>query len=536
MHADHAVDDELQAGQAHTGVRQLREVEGAVRVADVHHDLERQIRHGVDGVLLDVEAQFAFEDVTSVAFGAGHGHALAVLEQLGSVAATNHCRNPQLTGDDRRVAGTAATVGDDGAGALHDRFPVRVGHVGNQYVAWLDLVHLGHVLDDADLAGADALADGTAFHQHGAGFLQQVTFHDVGLGAALHGFRTGLHDVQLAVVTVLGPLDVHRALVVLLDDHRLLGQLADFSVGQAETCAFSLVHVDGLDRTTGLGLVAVDHLDGFAAQVAAQDRRTTGSQRALVDVELIRVHRALYDGFTQAVGAGDEHHVTETRFGVEGEHHAGSAGFRTHHALHASRQGDQFVVEALVHAVGNCTVVEQRSEHLFGGADNVFNATDVQEGFLLTGERGVGQVFGGGGRTHGHGHVRVAGRQRGKRGADFGIQFFGEFGFHDPLTDLCAGFGQGVDVVDVERIEGRVDLVVEAAQFEEITISLSRRGEAAGDRNTGACQVTDHLAQGCVLAPHMLNIVFAELIEGNYVLYQGDLSTNCVGKAQKPAA
>ncbi|WP_408003024.1 hypothetical protein [Pseudomonas sihuiensis] len=30
----------------------------------------------------------------------------------------------------------------------------------------------------------------------------------------------------------------------------------------------------------------------------------------------------------------------------------------------------------------------------------------------------------------------------------------------------------------------------------------------------------------------MLNIVIAELIEGNYVLYQGDLSTNDVGKAQ----
>jgi hypothetical protein len=30
----------------------------------------------------------------------------------------------------------------------------------------------------------------------------------------------------------------------------------------------------------------------------------------------------------------------------------------------------------------------------------------------------------------------------------------------------------------------------------------------------------------------MLYIVDAELIEGNYVLYQGDLSTNCVGKAQ----
>ncbi len=263
--------------------------------------------------LLDVEAQFAFEDETGVAFSAGNGHALAVLQQLGGVAATDHGRNAQLTGDDRRVAGTPATVGDDGAGTLHHRFPVRVGHVGDQYVAWLDLVHLGHVLDDPDLAGADALADGTAFHQHGAGFLEQVALHDVGRSAALHGFRTGLHDVQLAVVAVLGPFDVHRALVVLFDDHRLLGQFADFRVGQAETCALGLVHINGFHRTTGLGLVAVDHLDGFAAQVAAQDGRTTSFKGVLVYVEFVRVDRALYDGFAQAVGAGDKHHVTEAR-------------------------------------------------------------------------------------------------------------------------------------------------------------------------------------------------------------------------------
>src|SRR3989344_615067 len=378
VHADHAVDDELQAGQAHTGVRQLCEVEGAVRVADVHHDLERQIRHGVHGVLLDIEAQFAFEDETGVAFSAGNGHALAVFQQLGGIAATDHGRDTQLAGNDGRVAGTTATVGDDGAGALHDRFPVRVGHVRYQYVAWLDLVHLGHVLDDANLAGANALANGTAFDQHGAGFLQQVTFHDVGLGAALHGFRTGLHDVQLAVVTVLGPFDVHRALVVLLDDHRLLCQLADFGIGQAETRTLSLVDIDGLDRTTGLGLVAVDHLDGLAAQVAAQDRRATGGQGAFVDVEFIRVHRALYDGFTQAVGAGDEHHVTETRLGIEGEHHAGGAGSGADHALYAGRQGYQLVVEALVHAIGNRAIVEKGGEYFLGGTNDVFDTTDVQ--------------------------------------------------------------------------------------------------------------------------------------------------------------
>ncbi|GGL44125.1 hypothetical protein GCM10009091_27470 [Pseudomonas brenneri] len=77
-----------------------------------------------------------------------------------------------------------------------------------------------------------------------------------------------------------------------------------------------------------------------------------------------------------------------------------------------------------------------------------------------------------------------------------------------------------------------MDLVVETAQFEEIAVCLGRGGETTGHRDTSACKITDHLAEGCVLAPHMLYIMDAELIEGNYVLYQGDLSTNCVGKAQ----
>ncbi|MEK1907933.1 MAG: hypothetical protein AAAB13_19340, partial [Pseudomonas sp.] len=42
---------------------------------------------------------------------------------------------------------------------------------------------------------------------------------------------------------------------------------------------------------------------------------------------------------------------------------------------------------------------------------------------------------------------------------------------------------------------------------------------------TSTGQVADHFAQGCVFAPYMLHIVDAELIEGNYVLYQGELST-----------
>jgi hypothetical protein len=175
-----------------------------------------------------------------------------------------------------------------------------------------------------------------------------------------------------------------------------------------------------------------------------------------VHVELVRVDGALHDGFAQAVGAGDEHHVTEARFGVEGEHHAGGAGFGADHALHAGRQGHQLVVEALVHAVGDGAVVEQRSEHFLGRADHVFDATDVQEGFLLAGERGVRQVFGGGRGAHGDSHVVVAGGQRGEGRTDFGVQLR-EFGFHDPLADLGAGLGQGIDVIDVQGVERGVD-------------------------------------------------------------------------------
>ncbi len=100
-----------------------------------------------------------------------------------------------------------------------------------------------------------------------------------------------------------------------------------------------------------------------------------------------------------------------------------------------------------------------------------------------------------------------------------------EFSFHHPAANLRASFGEGIDVIHVQRIEKRMDLLVETAELHEITIGLGRSGETARHRNTRACEVADHLAEGGVLAPYTLNVMIAELIEGNYVLYQGDLST-----------
>src|SRR5690606_4348851 len=131
-------------------------------------------------------------------------------------------------------AGAAAAVGHDGGGPLHHRFPVGVGHVGDQDVAGLHPVHLGDRPDHLGHAGADALADGTALAQDLAPTLQVVALDGGGAGTRLHRLGPGLHDEQLTGDAVLRPLDVHRAAVVLLDDHRLAGQRLDFRVVQAE--------------------------------------------------------------------------------------------------------------------------------------------------------------------------------------------------------------------------------------------------------------------------------------------------------------
>ena len=52
MNPDHAVDDELEAGQPDTVVRNVRKIKSPVRVANIHHDLDVHIGQLVDLNLL----------------------------------------------------------------------------------------------------------------------------------------------------------------------------------------------------------------------------------------------------------------------------------------------------------------------------------------------------------------------------------------------------------------------------------------------------------------------------------------------------
>lgn len=400
MHADVVVDDELEPRETDARVRQLREVERELRIADVHHDLDRNLRQFA---ALDF-GHFGFEqavvDLAFVAFRARHGDERAVLQHVRCVAAADHRRHAQLTRDDRRVAGAPAAVRHDGRCALHHRFPVRVGHVRDEHVARLHAFHLGRIVDHAHGARSDLLADRTARSHHVRLPFQLEAHFGLARGLALHRFGTRLENEQLAVAAVLAPLDVHRTLIVLLDDDRVSRQLDHVFVRDREAVALLVRDIDGL-HAARLARLRELHLDELGADGAADDRVLALFERGLENVELVRIDRALHDGLTEAVARRDEHRFLEAGFGVDREHHARRADVRADHALHARRQRDFGMREALVDAIGDGAVIVERRENVLHAIEHVFDADHVQIAFLLTRERCVGQVFRCCRRTHG---------------------------------------------------------------------------------------------------------------------------------------
>ena len=401
VHPDRVADDELQPREPHPGVGERPEGERAVRVADVHRNLEGKGRHGlhIEPAVLEVEP--ARVDEAGVALRAGDGHLGPLLDGPGRVAGADHGGNAQLAGDDGGVTGPAPAVGHDGGGALHHRLPVGVGHVRDEHVAVAHLVHLRRIEDAPGDAGTDALADAAAFGQHLAMFAQLEAFHRLPGEPALHRLGAGLEDPDAPVHSVPRPLDVHGPAVVAFDGDGGAGELDDLLVVQREPTPVLDGHV--LDHDPLVGRISpVHHLLRLAAPLAPEDGRAPRDQIGLVHVELVGVDLTLHHQLPEPPSRGDEHHVLEPRLGVDGEGHAARAEIAPHHALDAGRERDIAVVVPLVRAIGDGAVVVERGEHLAHRIDEGIRAAHVEERLLLPGEGCVGQVLGGGGGTHRH--------------------------------------------------------------------------------------------------------------------------------------
>ena len=462
---------------------------------------------------VDVKSHFAAVHAARVALGARHRHDRAIGHVRGCLAGADHGRDAEFTGDDRRVAGATAAIGDDRRGGFHDRFPVRRGGVGHQHLAGLEFRQLGEVLDPPRRARGDPLADSPAFGQHLAAAIQHIGFQR---GRALlggHRLRASLDHVELAVDTILGPLHVHRPPVVLLDGARVARQFQDVGIGEAEPGAVELRCGDVSRGVLRLALDE-DHLHALVAEPAAQHRPMAGKISRLVDIELVRIDGTLNHILAQAVRARHEHGVAEARFGVEGEHHARRRDVRAHHLHHADRQRDLEVVEALVDSVVDGAIGEKAGKTAAARIEQALVALDVQIRILLAGEARRGQVLRGRRAAHGETHVlSVLLLKRAVAIQDLACQIVGQSGTVDDLPGALGFPRQRGDIGGVEVVEFGMQAIPRGCLVQHVAIGRSGDGEPVRHTDALIGQLLQHLAERCVLPADQWHVVDAEVLE-----------------------
>ena len=88
------------------------------------------------------ERQHAVIDITLIPLGTGDGDLLPVAEHIRALAGPDDGGNAQLAADNRGMRGTSTIIRDDACRPAHDRHPIRVGHLGHQNRAILELVDI----------------------------------------------------------------------------------------------------------------------------------------------------------------------------------------------------------------------------------------------------------------------------------------------------------------------------------------------------------------------------------------------------------
>ena len=202
------------------------------------------------------------------------------MDEAGTFFRADDAGNAQLPGDNGSMAGAAAPVGDNSRGPAHDRFPVRVGHVGNQDFTRLKLGNGGRTFNEAGRALADPGAHCLSLDDNPAALLEMVGLDDAEVPLGMHGFRLSLDDIELAgadlpAVTILGPFNGHgpenpgSVGVMIFDDTGPSRQGNDFVIGQDIAALFFFGSDDGANRS-GL-IIGVDHFDLVIAHLFADN-------------------------------------------------------------------------------------------------------------------------------------------------------------------------------------------------------------------------------------------------------------------------
>src|SRR3546814_8858714 len=119
----------------------------------------------------------------------------------------------------------SSDLGHDARSPLHDGNPVGIRRLGYENRSIAELFDVGGGADHTGLAGGDGSTDGGAGRDCGAFRFQAVMPEGGGAGLCLDRLGPGLDNVEFACLAVLGPLHIHRALIMVLDRASPAGEL-----------------------------------------------------------------------------------------------------------------------------------------------------------------------------------------------------------------------------------------------------------------------------------------------------------------------
>ena len=340
----------------------------------------------------------------------------------------------------------------------------------------------------------------------------------------MHGFGSRLQQEQFARATILRPLDVQRHIVagrtrgVCLGQQRPLRELHHLVVAQREAPLILGQHIGHAQPARLRGVV--HQLHALLAKFLADDRLEAGPGGGLVHPVFVGSHAALHDGFAKAPRGVDQHHAAKARLGVQREHGAGAGQIAAHHALHAHRQRHGFVWNAVVDAVHDGAVGEQRCHALAHRHVQRFGAAHMQIRLLLAGERCVGQILGGGAAANGHIHAgglihmhRAAGGQLLIRLHQLRADQVGQRRLRDARADGGGGGGQFAGIAGRDRLHLLRHPLRQASLAKVQAERVGGHREAVRHPDAQRRECTQHLAQRGVLSTHQQQVGGADLRE-----------------------
>src|SRR6516162_876497 len=154
------------------------------------------------------------------------------------------------------------------------------------------------------------------------------------------------------------------------------------------------------------------------------------------------------------------------------------------------------MVEAVVHAIDNGPVSEDRGKTAPAGLDHLGLAAYVQETLVLPGEARSREILGSRRAAHRNGGPGAAfGLERAIGRCDLTTQFRIASGLVDQQAGSLGALGQKLYIVMVEIGEEAAQPVPGTSQSERLAVSTGDERKAVGDPTTIRCKQGRKLAQ-----------------------------------------